>query len=474
MRSRRSPTRRTSRRSRSASLTIDRRTGSPSHGTKAGKEHRKRVPRSRHAVWKAPRNRPDRVDLLIESSEGRVPELVPIRYARMLQSPFAFYRGAAAIMAADLAGTPTTGHHVQSCGDCHLVNFGGFATAERQLIFDINDFDETSPAPWEWDVKRLAASFVVAGRNNQLAANDSRTAAVAAVRSYREHVLEYAQMPVLETWYANVELHSMIENFADPDMRRRYRRVLRKEKARSSLNEFPRLAQRVGDRQVIKDDPPLIYHLDRSFDPQLEKIIQELLGRYRASLPHYRRVLFDRFRFADLAIKVVGVGSVGTMCAIALFVAGENDPLFLQIKEARRSVLEPYAGKSAFPNRGQRVVVGQRLMQAATDTFLGWTQGRRGRHYYVRQLRDVKVKPEVEAMAASHLRNYALLCGWALARAHARSADAALLAGYLGKGDAVDEAIGDFAVAYADQNESDYAALQAAVRKGRLPVRDDV
>lgn len=443
-------------------------------GRDAGKELRKRLPRHRHAAWDPPRRRRDPVDVLIESSAGRVPELVPIRYGRMLQSPFAFYRGAAAIMAADLAATPTTGHQVQSCGDCHLVNFGGFATAERQLIFDINDFDETNPAPWEWDVKRLAASFVIAGRNNRLAASESRAAAVAAARSYREHMLEYARLPVLETWYAHVDLPSMIEDLEDPDMRRRYRRVLRKEQDRNALSEFPRLAVRVGDRHVIKDDPPLIYHLERSFDPQLETSIRELLGRYRDSLPPYRRVLFDRFRFADLAIKVVGVGSVGTMCAVALFIAGENDPLFLQIKEARRSVLEPYAGKSVFANRGQRVVVGQRLMQAATDTFLGWTHGRRGRHYYVRQLRDVKVKPEIEVMGASHLRNYAVLCGWALARAHARSADTALLAGYMGKGDAFEEAIGDFSVAYADQNERDHAALQAAVRKGRLTVQGDV
>ena len=390
----------------------------------------------------------------------------------MLQSPLAFYRGAAAIMAADLARTPVSGVRVQSCGDCHLLNFGGFATPERRHIFDINDFDETLPAPWEWDVKRLAASFVIAARNSRFSQRTARAAAAAAVRSYRERMAEYAEMPTLDAWYASVS--GIVENAEDPELRTRYERILRKERKRDHAHEFARLAVDTGGVARIRDDPPLVYHPDLAHGARFSTAgIRRAMERYRASLADERRVLFDRYRLCDVAVKVVGVGSVGTRCTIALFLAGENDPLFLQFKEARRSVLEPFAGKSAYPNRGERVVMGQRLMQAASDIFLGWTRGEGGRHFYVRQLRDVKISPMLELMKPRNLVNYATACGWVLARAHARSGDAAVLAGYLGKSTTFDDAIAGFAVAYADQNERDHAALVAAVRAGRIEARTD-
>jgi uncharacterized protein (DUF2252 family) len=434
-----------------------------------GKALREKVPRGRHAGWQPPSRRRDPIDILIESSTGRIPSLLPIRYGRMLQSPFTFYRGAAAIMAADLASTPKTGVRVQACGDCHLLNFGGFATPERRIIFDINDFDETLPAPWEWDVKRLSASFVVAGRSNRFTKRDARAAAAAAVRSYREHVASSAEMPTLQAWYASVS--GLVETLGNPRLRRRYERVVREEREHGSAHEFAELAHYVDGVPRIKDDPPLVYHADIEHDPAFWRRVHRELRRYRESLPDDRRVLFDRFQLCDMAAKVVGVGSVGTACAVALFLAAKEDPLFLQFKEAHSSVLEPFAGKSAYANHGERVVTGQRLMQAASDIFLGWTTGEEARHFYVRQLRDIKIKPVIEIMEPADLVSYADACGWALARAHARSGDAAVLAGYMGKGTTFDEAIADFAVAYADQNERDHHALVEAVRAGRIKVK---
>jgi uncharacterized protein (DUF2252 family) len=434
----------------------------------AGKALRSVTPRKAQAAWEPPPGRRDPVEILIESSEGRIPELVPIRYGRMIQTPFAFYRGAAAIMAADLAATPNSGIRVQASGDCHLANFGGFATPERRIVFDMNDFDETTPAPWEWDVKRLAASFVIAGRNNRFTPGDCRQAAVASVRSYRERMAEYAAMPTLRAWYSYIDFESEIEAAADPELRKLYKKLLDKAERRDPSNEFPKLAHRVEGKPVINDNPPLIYHLEEQKHSEWQAAMLQELQRYRESLPQDRQLLFDRYRFADAATKVVGVGSVGTHCAVALFFATDDDPLFLQIKEARDSVLEPYAGKSPFKNRGQRVVVGQRLMQSASDIFLGWTEGDGRRHFYFRQLRDVKIKPVIEIMKPLNLTNYAVGCGWALARAHSRSGEAGLLAGYMGKSDTFDEAIGDFAAAYADQNERDHAALVEALRQGRV------
>lgn len=438
----------------------------------AGKALRKQVSRNCHAAWQPASGRPDPVELLVDSSKGRVPELVPIRYGRMMQTPFTFYRGAAAIMAADLSATPVSGIRVQACGDCHLLNFGGFATPERRLAFDINDFDETLPAPWEWDVKRLAASFVIAGRNNGFKKNQSWEAARTAVHGYREKMAGYAGMGALEAWYDSLDLDDIVAESPDAVMRKFHQKAIAKARARSvAEDDYPRMVEHAGGKPVIKDNPPLIYHLNETQDPGWEKRLLRVLERYRDTLPEDRQVLFDRYTYADVAVKVVGVGSVGTLCGVVLMFAPGLDPLFLQIKEARVSVLEPYAGRSAYPNRGQRVVVGQRIMQSASDIFLGWATGDKGRHFYLRQLRDMKVKPVVEVFRPRNLISYAGVCGWALARAHARSGQAGMISGYLGRSEAFDEAVADFAAAYADQNENDHAALLKAIREGRVEAR---
>ena len=416
-------------------------------------------------------NRPDPLRLLEESNKGRIPELIPIRYGRMVRTPFTFYRGAALNMAADLAVTPASGLRVQACGDCHLLNFGDFATPERRVIFDINDLDETLPAPWEWDVKRLAASFVLACRNNGFSKDCARDAVLSCVRSYRERMAEYSQMPVLDVWYASIDVEKLLPTIKDKEARQRHEKRLAKARARSVLeHDFPKLAARAGQAPTIKDNPPLIYH-------PTEQGVEDLLARaraafagYRESLQEDRRVLIDRFELKDIAIKVVGVGSVGTFCAVMLLMASEQDPLFLQVKEARPSVLEAYAGKSIYPNHGQRVVNGYRLMQSASDIFLGWTKGKLGRHFYVRQLKDMKVGPLVDLFSPVMMIQYAEICGWALARAHARSGAPAQISGYLGKSDAFDKAIAAFSIAYADQSERDHAVLKKAVRSGRVEV----
>jgi len=432
-----------------------------------GKELRNRCPRTSHAGWTPPTDRPDPLALIEESNRGRVQELLPIRYGRMLQSPFTFYRGTAAIMAADLARTPTTGVHVQACGDCHLLNFGAFATPERRLVFDINDFDETLPAPWEWDVKRLAASFVIAGRSNQFSAADSRAAALACIRSYRQRMAECAGMRTLDVWYARIESEDVLAFIQEGEIRSRLLKRIRKAGQR---DEFPKLADITEGKPVIRDNPPLIYHPPEASSEEFAAQIERSLAAYRSSLYADRRLLFDRYRLQDVAIKVVGVGSVGTRCSVVLMMAGPDDSLFLQVKEARRSVLEPYAGKSAIANRGERVVTGQRIMQSASDLFLGWTADGAGRHFYVRQLRDMKLKPQVELFSPATLLQYAEFCGWALAHGHARSGQPALISGYLGKKGQFDEAVAAFAVAYADQSEQDYRALSEAARSGRIVV----
>jgi uncharacterized protein (DUF2252 family) len=437
----------------------------------AGKALRERCPRQQQGQWQPPANRADPVDLLIENSRGRLENLIPIRNGRMMASPFAFYRGAAAIMACDLAHTPATGLNLQICGDAHLLNFGGFATTERQLIFDINDFDETSIAPWEWDVKRLAASFVIAGRANGFAAEDGREAARLAAQSYRQAIAGYAQMPVLEAWYEALDLNEIINNIRDKDQKRFYTKKLDKATAQSAHEkEFAKLAFTAGDRPRIIDQPPLIFHYNDVRDAEVRTVVEKSLADYLKSLEPHKRLLLNRYQIVDTAFKVVGVGSVGTFCGIVLFMSGNGDPLFIQIKQARPSVLEPYAGASLFPHAGQRVVAGQKLMQAAGDMFLGWYTGaaQQGMQFYTRQLKDAKIKPVVEVMAPADLKGYATLCGRALARAHTRSGDAAVLAGYMGKGSAFEEALVKFSVAYADQNERDHAALVAAVRRGRI------
>jgi uncharacterized protein (DUF2252 family) len=450
-------------------VTVDRR--SRTDRKDEGKAMRLPVPLASHAEWHAPANRRDPIDLLIESSIGRVPELLPIRYGRMMQSPFAFYRGAAAIMAADLAGLPSTGIRVQACGDCHLVNFGSFATPERQQIFAINDFDETLPAPWEWDIKRLAASFVVAGRSNSFSAGEAREAAQTCARSYREHMREFAKMGVLDVWYFYIDMEAALDHIEDETARERGRKRMDKARDRNVLDEdFPELVTFEGGKHRIRDNPPLIYHLQDEEEAVVEARVREAFERYRATLAEDRRLLLDRYEFKDIAMKVVGVGSVGTRCSIMLLMGGADEPLFLQVKEARASVLEPYAGQSTYQNNGQRVVMGQRLMLAASDIFLGWVEGKDGNHYYIRQMRDMKMKALVELFTPSVMNQYAELCGWALAAAHARSGDAAKIAGSLGKKEDFDEALADFSEVYADQNELDHKALVQAVQKGRLEV----
>jgi len=434
-----------------------------------GKALRKQTPRSVHGEWTAPRERRDPIDILIESSADRVPHLVPIRNGRMLQSAFAFYRGAAAIMAADLAHTQVTGLRVQACGDCHLLNFGVFATPERRLIFDVNDFDETLPAPWEWDVKRLATSFVIAGRHNAFKASQSRGAALACARSYRKQMARFAGMPALDVWYERIDVEQMLERSPERTFNRRDREEIRRAEQGISEHGFPKLVGREGEKIVIHDEPPLIYHPQHAEALELVDHLRTAFHHYRESLADERGVLLDRYTLTDHVVKVVGVGSVGTRCGILLLMAGPNDPLLLQIKEARQSVLEPYAGKSQYEEPGERVVIGQRLMQAASDLFLGWTRGDAGRSFYVRQLRDVKVKPLVEVYDPPTMASYAESCGWALARAHARSGDPKQIAAYLGSGDRCDEALADFAVSYADQNDRDFEAFVTAVRQGRLP-----
>ena len=432
-----------------------------------GRALRTKVSRRSHAVWKPPARRRDPIDLLVASAGRRMPELLPLRYGRMMESPFSFYRGAAAIMAADLPHTPSTGIQVQSCGDCHLMNFGGFATPERRIVFDINDFDETLPAPWEWDLKRLATSFVVAGRHNKLTTRDARDVAACVAGSYREHIRRAAKMRVLERWYDQIGVDDLLETLASPKWKRWVRGQVAKAVKRSAHDvELPGVVTADDGRRRIEDVPPLIVHQHAIGAPAFERIVKDAFRRYRSTLAPDRQVLLDRYALEDVAVKVVGVGSVGTWCAIALLTANGGDALFLQIKEALPSVLAPYAGRSRFPNEGQRVVVGQRLMQAASDLFLGWTGGR-GRHFYVRQLRDVKVKPVIEAADTAQLMRYAQWCGWALARAHAKSTEIGAIAGYLGASRRFDDALARFAIAYADQNERDHASLVKAVQGGR-------
>jgi uncharacterized protein (DUF2252 family) len=436
-----------------------------------GKSLRDRCLRQDHAVWQVPDKRLDPLELIESSDQGRIPQLIPIRHGRMLQSPFTFYRGAALNMAADLAGTPTTGIRVQACGDCHLMNFGSYATPERRVNFDINDLDETLPAPWEWDVKRLAASFVLACRDSGFSEDDARDAVLSSVRSYRKHMAEYSEMCVLDVWYDSIDVEKLIPKIEDEEARERMRKRLEKARARSVLeHEFPELVTSAGLAPTIRDNPPLIYHMRDIGHEEHFAQFQQAFARYRETLQEDRRLLLDRFKVMDFAIKVVGVGSVGTVCSIILLMAGEQDPLFLQVKQARPSVLEAYAGKSLHSNEGERIVHGYRMMQSASDLFLGWSVGRLGQHFYVRQLKDMKVKPLVEVFTPSVMREYAELCGWTLAHAHARSGEPAKISGYLGKSDKFDKAIAQFSIAYADQSEKDHEVLVQAVRAGKLEV----
>jgi uncharacterized protein (DUF2252 family) len=443
---------------------------SPDERIAAGKALRKKIPREQHGRWNSVKGRPDPIDLLHKSDVGRMKKLIPIRYGRMLQSPFSFYRGSAGIMAADLARTPITRLKVQACGDCHLLNFGGFATPERSIIFDINDFDETSPGPWEWDVKRLVASILLAARWNGLSDARGRDCAVSCARMYREHMRKFSRMDPLQIWYAETSATDFIGSLPKALQKNVTKRIQKAAAHAGSEFDFPKLAGSVGGQIRITDQPPLIFHPESTGAAGAVASVEELFHSYRESLSLDRRVLLDRYRLVDVAIKVVGVGSVGRRCWIALMMSEGNRPLFLQFKEAVQSVLEPYAGRSAYGHHGQRVVIGQRLMQPASDIFLGWTTAPNGRQFYVRQLHDAKIKPLVEAFNAEMLELYAKACGWVLARAHAKASEiSATISGYLGSSnDAFDAAMGKFALAYADQAERDHAALKTAVRKGKI------
>ena len=433
----------------------------------AGKALRDKCPRASHAEWNAPSGRRDPVELVLQSEKGRMPELLPLRHGRMVRSAFTYYRGSALTMAADLACTPSTGARVQCCGDAHLCNFGGFATPERRVVFSINDLDETLPAPWEWDVKRLVASFVVACRDNNWSDAAAKDIATTCVRTYRESMAEFSQMRTLELWYYGLEAEHLLQ-MTDIDLRKRAMKRIDKERAKSAAEEiFPKLVEHKGETPIIKDQLPTIFHHKDQPPGEIQKALVDAFAKYRATLPAGYQALLDRYEIRDAAIKVVGIGSVGTACWVMLFMAGDGDVLFLQIKEARASVLEPYAGKSIFPNHGQRVVYGYRAMQPASDMFLGWTRGPK-RDFFVRQLRDTKISIRVETFGRPEMNLYAKWCGRALALSHGRSGHPAMLSGYMGKSDTFDKAIAAFSLAYADQNESDHAALERAVRKGKV------
>ncbi len=436
-----------------------------------GKALREAATRKSQKEWKPPAQRADPVELLIDSSKGRMEELLPIRYGRMMVSPFTFYRGAAAIMAYDLSNTPSTGLTLVADGDCHLLNFGGFATAERRLIFDINDFDEVSFAPWEWDLKRLVTSFVIAGQSNGFALEVAKEAGWLAAQAYRQQMALYASMPTLEVWNDAFDLEEVLNSFKDKDSKRFYAKKLSKATEQSAHEkEFAKLTFTAGDTPRILDQPPLIFHQDDQHGENLLKIATTTVKEYKRSLSLGVSLLLNRFQVVDVALKVVGVGSVGTMCGIILMMSGRGDPLFLQFKQARQSVLEPYCGANPYSHAGQRVVVGQRVMQTAGDIFLGWTtgHGEAKRQFYIRQLSDAKIKPVIEIMKPSNLNFYARLCGRTLARAHARSGDPAVLTGYMGKNTAFEDALAEFGVAYAEQNERDHACLLEAIRSGRI------
>jgi uncharacterized protein (DUF2252 family) len=453
---------------------------SPSERAARGKALRKQAPRSAHATWEPGAKREDPVEVLASQDQTRVPELIPVRYGRMLTSQFSFYRGAAAIMAADLAMSPTSGLEAQLCGDAHVSNFGAFQAPDRRLVFDINDFDETLPGPFEWDVKRLAASFEVAGRERNFRRRDRRAAILAGLGAYRQAMREFAAMRDIDVWYSRLDIVQVFERYQSSVSQweiKRFNKAVAKARHKDSLRALSKLTERHNGEIRIAHRPPLLVPV-REFastedQDRVREGMERLLTEYQATLDDHDRRLAERYRYVDAARKVVGVGSVGTHAWIALLFGRDSaDPLFLQVKEAQASVLEPFAGRSRFRHSGRRVVAGQRLMQAAGDVLLGWltSEGPDGkrRNFYVRQLWDGKGSAEVEVMSPRGMKDYAKLCGWTLARAHARSGDRVAIAAYLGKSDAFDWALDEFAEAYADQNERDYRALLDAVDAGRV------
>jgi uncharacterized protein (DUF2252 family) len=459
----------------------------PAQRAARGKAARAEVPRESHAAFDPPANRPDPVSLLESQAVARVPELVPVRYGRMIVSPFAYYRGAALPMANDLATTPRSGLTVQACGDAHLSNFGLFASPERNLVFDVNDFDETLPAPWEWDVKRLAASLEVAARGNGFGGKERGGILVSTVARYRRAMRTFAGQGNLDVWYAKADvadLKARFDSLLRPRQRSQVDKGVAQAQARDSMQELAKLCHVVDGTLQIISDPPLIVRLADLVPEQVESAefgtqLSNLISRYRRTLQSDRRVLLEQYTFTDMARKVVGVGSVGTRCWIVLMLGRDaSDPLFLQVKEAQTSVLAAFAGASTYANQGQRVVAGQRLMQATSDIFLGWQRAEdldgQSHDFYVRQLRDWKFSLNIDRLAPRDMRLYGELCGWTLARAHARSGDRIAIAAYLGRSAVFDQAIMEFAAKYADQNERDYQALLDAVARGRVPAERNV
>jgi uncharacterized protein (DUF2252 family) len=445
-----------------------------------GRAERESVPLEAHGEWTASDGRPDPVGILEEQNATRVPELVPIRHGRMIVSPFTFYRGGAAIMASDLSQTRSTGLRVQCCGDAHLSNFGVFAAPDRRLVFDLNDFDETLPAPFEWDVKRLVASFVVAARYNGNRRKEKRVAAPSPAAAYRTTMTKAAAMRFLDVWYTRSDTEDLLNERAggeDKATVKAAQKGLAKARMRTSLGSLSKFAQRIDGEYRIKHQPPLIVRPPVAMNGDFEHIIRQGLADYARSLSPDRRLVLDHYHYVDFARKVVGVGSVGTEAFMVLLMGDrDDDPLFLQVKEADTSVLAPYMGAGEYEQEGERVVQGQRIMQAASDPFLGWATGTgpRGRQYYVRQLRDMKGSAVIEGMPPARLMRYGEICGVALARAHARSGDAAKIAGYLGDDDTFDRALERFAVAYADQNDADYAHFSDAAGQQRIAIERGV
>ena len=449
----------------------------PDEWRSRGRERRRQTPRPSHAQWAPPKDRPDPITILEEQARTRVPDLIPIRYGRMAASPFAYFRGAAAPMAWDLAHTPTTDIRVQACGDAHLLNFGMFAAPDRRLVFDVNDFDETLPAPFDWDVKRLAASFAVAARDNGFSDRDAHAAARLAVRSYRTQMASYATMRFLKVWYSRIDVEEVTRLFdalQPKEAVRRRRRDIAKAQSRTSLKAFLKMCDQVEGQYRIRPAHPVIVRFPIELYPGVLDELRSAVALYQQTLEEDRREVLRRYYFGDFARKVVGVGSVGTEAFVMLLLGDrEDEPLFLQMKEAQESVLAPFAGKSEYSHQGERVVRGQRLTQAATDPFLGWTSGigtdgAAIKDYYVRQLRDMKGSMSVPLMDPLQLNYYGRLCGWALARAHARTGRATVISGYLGMSEDFDHAVADFSVAYAGQNEQDYRRLLEAVSAGRV------
>jgi uncharacterized protein (DUF2252 family) len=459
----------------------------------AGKAARQRAPRADHDAWEASAARPDPVALLEGQAESRVPELVPIRYGRMLVSPFTFYRGAALIMASDLATTPSSGLNVQACGDAHLSNFGVFASAERNLVFDVNDFDETLPGPWEWDVKRLAASLAIAGRDRGFSDRQRADVVLASVAAYRTEMAKLATMRDLDVWYARMDIEKVFNDLGDElgltgkkhadkplsKVKARAEKALAKSRTRDSMQALEKLTEVVNGETRFVSNPPLLVPIEellsRSQSSLLTERMHDLLRRYRRTLQSDRRHLLNQFRFVNIARKVVGVGSVGTRAWVVLLVGSDGrDPLLLQAKEAQESVLAPFVGKSQYTNQGERVVAGQHLMQASSDIFLGWDQvegiDEVKRDFYIRQLRDWKGSADTDQMIPEGMAIYGRLCGWTLARAHARSGDRIAIAAYLGSGKSFGQAVASFSESYADQNQRDYEALQKAATDGRIVV----